>query len=344
MTGSVSTAGAVNPTNATMDVVAIGNALVDVLANADDALLAEHGMVKGSMDLIDTERAERIYAAMGPGIEISGGSAANTMAGVASFGGRAAYIGRVNRDQLGTVYAHDLRAAGVVFDQPPATDGLPTGRSLILVTPDAERTMNTYLGASAELRAEDVDVDLIRGAAVTYLEGYLWDSPAAQEAFQLAASVAHDAGRKVALTLSDGFVVDRHRDTFLSLISGSVDILFGNATEIEMLFEVDSFAAALDHAKHHCDIAAITRGADGSVLLAGDDVVEVPIEPIPGGAVLDTTGAGDLYAAGVLHGLVQGRDLHTCGRLGGLAAAEVISHLGARPQRSLAELAAGAGL
>jgi sugar/nucleoside kinase (ribokinase family) len=328
----------------TTDVVAIGNAIVDVIASATDDLLTEHGMVKGSMDLIDTERAEVIYAAMGPAVEISGGSAANTVAGVASYGSRAAYIGRVNDDQLGSVYAHDLRAAGVFFDRPPATDGLPTGRSMILVTPDAERTMNTFLGASAELHADDVDEDLIRSAAVTYLEGYLWDSPAAQDAFRHASTVAHEAGRTVALTLSDGFVVDRHRDTFLDLISGSVDILFANEAEITMLFEVDSFDAAVTQVLHHCELAAVTRGGAGSVLVRGDDIIEVGVEPVPGGAVVDTTGAGDLYAAGVLHGLVTGRDLHTCGRLGGIAAAEVISHLGARPQRSLAELAAAAGL
>ena len=230
------------------------------------------------------------------------------------------------------------------FDTTPATDGLSTGRCLILVTPDAERTMNTYLGASSELHADDVDPDLVRSAAFTYLEGYLWDSPAAQDAYRFASQVAHEAGRQVALTLSDGFVVDRHRDTFLELIEGSVDVLFANDTEIEMLYEVESFDAALAQVRHHCSVAALTRGAKGSVLLAGDDVVEVDVEPIPGGRVVDTTGAGDLYAAGVLHGLVGGRDLHTCGRLGGLAAAEVISHLGARPQTSLADLATAAGL
>jgi sugar/nucleoside kinase (ribokinase family) len=326
------------------DVVAIGNALVDVLTHADDALLTELGMVKGSMDLIDTTRAETVYAAMGPGIEASGGSAANTIVGVASLGSRGAYIGRVRDDELGAVYTHDLRAAGVTFDMPPASDGLSTGVCLVLVTPDAERTMNTYLGASSELHADDVDPDLIRSAAFTYLEGYLWDSPAAQDAYRFASEVAHEAGRQVALTLSDGFVVDRHRDTFLELIEGSVDVLFANDTEIEMLYEVDSFDAALAKVRHHCSVAALTRGAEGSVILAGDDVVEVPVEPIPGGQLVDTTGAGDLYAAGVLHGLVTGRDLHTCGRLGGLAAAEVISHLGPRPQTSLASLASAAGL
>jgi sugar/nucleoside kinase (ribokinase family) len=328
----------------TTDVVAIGNALVDVLANAEDDVLVAHGMVKGSMDLVDTDRAETIYAAMGPAIEMSGGSAANTSVGVTSLGGRAAYIGRVRDDQLGELYVHDLRAAGVAFDVPPATDGLSTGRCLILVTPDAERTMNTYLGASAELHADDVDPDLVRSAAYTYLEGYLWDSPAAQDAYRFASEVAHEAGRQVALTLSDGFVVDRHRDTFLELIEGSVDVLFANDVEITMLYEVDTFEDAQAKVRHHCSVAALTRGAAGSVLLAGDDVVEVPVEPIPGGRVVDTTGAGDLYAAGVLHGLVAGRDLYTCGRLGGLAAAEIISHMGPRPQAVLADLAAAAGL
>jgi Sugar kinases, ribokinase family len=327
-----------------LDVVAIGNALVDVLSNETDEFVATHEMVKGAMALIETPRAEALYAAMGPGIEISGGSAANTTAGIASLGSTAAYIGRVSNDQLGAVYTHDLRSAGVQFETTPATDGLPTGRSLIIVTPDAERTMNTYLGASSELTADDVDPDLIRAAAYTYLEGYLWDSPAAQDAYRLAAEIAHEAGKKVALTLSDGFVVDRHRDTFLELIAGSVDVLFSNDVEIQSLYEVDDFDAAIAKVRNHCEVAAITRGADGSVLLAGDDVITVPVEPIPGGVVVDTTGAGDLYAAGVLHGLVSGHDLFTCGRLGGLAASEVISHLGARPQASLADAAVAAGI
>ncbi len=322
------------------EIVAIGNALVDVLSHETDEFVARHGMVKGAMDLIDTPRAEALYAAMGPGIEISGGSAANTTAGIASFGTRAAYIGRVRDDQLGSVYRHDLRAAGVQFDSVAAAAGPPTGRCLIMVTPDAERTLNTYLGASAELTADDVDGDLVRGAAYTYLEGYLWDSPAAQDAYREAAKIAHDAGKKVALTLSDGFVVDRHRETFLELIEGSVDVLFANDVEIQSLYEVDDFDAAVAQVRHHCELAAVTRGAAGSVLLSGDDVIAVPVEPIPGGVVVDTTGAGDLYAAGVLHGLVRGLDLVTCGRLGGLAASEVISHLGARPQASLADAAA----
>lgn len=326
------------------DVVAIGNALVDVLAETTDDFLGTHDMVKGSMALIDTDRAESLYAAMGPGIEISGGSAANTVAGLASLGGRAAYIGRVNDDQLGEVYTHDLRSANVSFDASVASDGLATGRCLILVTPDAERTMNTYLGASAELTVDDVDPDLIRRSTYTYLEGYLWDSPAAQDAFRFAAQVGHEAGGRVALTLSDGFVVDRHRDTFLELIEGSIDVLFANATEIQMLYEVDSFDTAVKQVRHHCEITAVTDGADGSVLLQGDDVLKVPAEPVPGGRLIDTTGAGDLYAAGVLYGLATGRDLATCGRIGGMAAAEVISHVGARPQTDLASLVRSAGL
>ncbi len=327
-----------------VDVVAIGNALVDVLSNETDEFVTRHAMVKGSMDLIDTARAEALYAAMGPGVEISGGSAANTTAGIVSLGGSAAYIGRVRDDQLGVVYRHDLTAAGVHFDTVAATNGLATGRSLIIVTPDAERTMNTYLGASSELTVDDVDTDLIRRAAITYLEGYLWDSPAAQDAYRHAANVAHDAGRQVALTLSDGFVVDRHRDTFLDLIADSVDLLFANDVELQSLYEVDTFDAAIAKVRHHCTIAAITRGADGSVLLSGDDIIEVPVEPVPGGHVVDTTGAGDLYAAGVMHGLARGRDLRTCGRFGGLAASECISHLGARPQTSLADAAVAAGI
>jgi sugar/nucleoside kinase (ribokinase family) len=221
---------------------------------------------------------------------------------------------------------------------------MATGRSLVVVTPDAERTMNTYLGASSELTAHDVDADLIRAAAITYLEGYLWDSPAAQDAYRVAADIAHEAGNRVALTLSDSFVVDRHRDTFLTLIESSVELLFANDAEIQSLYEVDTFDAAIARVRNHCEIAAITRGAGGSVLLAGDDVIEVPVEPVPGGVVVDTTGAGDLYAAGVLHGLVRGHDLFTCGRLGGLAASECISHLGPRPQTSLAAAAVAAGI
>jgi sugar/nucleoside kinase (ribokinase family) len=323
-----------------IDVVAIGNALVDVLSHETDEFVAEQGMVKGTMALIDTERAETLYGAMNPAVEISGGSAANTTVGLASFGSSAAFIGRVRDDQLGQVYAHDLRAAGVQFETPAAVDGSPSGRCLIVVTPDAERTLNTYLGASAELGEDEVDPALIASARITYLEGYLWDSPAAQDAYRFAARTAHDAGRRVALTLSDLFAVERHRDTFLELVARSVDILFANEAEICALYQVDDFDAALQHVAGHCEIAALTRSEKGSVILRGSEVHVVDPHPIPGGRLVDTTGAGDLYAAGFLHGFTRGYDLGLCGRLGALAASEVISHIGARPEANLAELAA----
>jgi sugar/nucleoside kinase (ribokinase family) len=297
-------------------------------------------MVKGTMALIDTERAESLYAAMNPAVEISGGSAANTTVGVASFGGSAAFIGRVRTDQLGEIYARDLRAAGVQFDTPPATDGQPSGRCLIVVSPDAERTLNTYLGASAELGEADVDLDLIASASITYLEGYLWDSPGAQIAYRVAAEHAHVAGQRVALTLSDLFAVERHRETFLDLVASSVDILFANEAEICALYEVDDFDAAVKQVTGHCEVAALTRGEQGAVILRGDEVHVVVAAPIPGGKLIDTTGAGDLYAAGFLYGFTQGHGLDVCGRLGAVAASEVISHIGARPETSLAELAA----
>jgi sugar/nucleoside kinase (ribokinase family) len=291
------------------------------------------------MALIDTERAETLYGAMGPAVEASGGSAANTMAGLASLGSPVAFIGRVHADQLGEVYTHDLRAAGVRFDTPPATEGSPSGRCLIVVTPDAERTMNTYLGASVELGRGDVDADLIGAAEVTFLEGYLWDATGAQEAFRHAAALAHAAGRRVALTLSDAMAVERHRETFLDLID-AVDILFANEAEITTLYQVDSFDAALQRVTGHCEVAALTRSAKGSVIIRGEEVHVVDAHPVPGGHVVDTTGAGDAYAAGFLHGFTEGRDLGLCGRLGALAASEVISHLGPRPETNLAELAA----
>lgn len=322
------------------DVVAIGNALMDVLSHETDEFVTEQGMVKGTMALIDTERAESLYAAMSPAVEISGGSAANTTVGLASFGSSVAFIGRVCDDQLGELYAHDLRAAGVAFETPAARDGLPSGRCLIVVTPDAERTLNTYLGASAQLGESDVDPELIGSAAITYLEGYLWDSPGAQEAYRFAASTAHAAGKRVALTLSDLFAVERHRETFLDLVASSVDILFANEAEICALYEVDDFDAALQHVVGHCEVAALTRSEKGAVIVSKDEVHVVDAHPIPGGKLVDTTGAGDLYAAGFLHGFTRGYDLGLCGRLGALAAAEIISHLGARPETNLAGLAA----
>ena len=325
-------------TPASLDVVGIGNALVDVLSHETDGFVEAHGLVRGAMSLIDADRAEHLYDAMGPAIEISGGSAANTMVGVASLGGAAAFVGRVRDDQLGEVFAHDIRAAGVRFETPPARDGLSSGRCLIVVTPDAERTLNTFLGAAAEIGPDDVTAHLIDAAQVTYLEGYLFDQPSAKEAFRHAARLAHEAGRRVALTLSDGFCVDRHRDDFRALVEHEVDVLFANESEICSLYEVDGFDDALQNVLHHCEIAALTRSAKGSVIVSGDDVHVIDAHPVDD-AVVDTTGAGDLYAAGFLYGLTHGYDLGRCGRLGALAAAEVISHLGARPEVTLSELA-----
>jgi len=327
------------PTVSELDVVGIGNALVDVLSNEEESFLTEHGLVKGAMALVDTERARALYAAMGPGIEISGGSAANTMVGIASLGGRAAFVGRVRDDELGEVFAHDIRAAGVRFETTPANDGEPTGRCLIVVTPDAERTLNTFLGAASEIGPEDVSADLVASAQVTYLEGYLFDQPRAKEAFRHAARLAHEAGRRVSLTLSDSFCVERHRDDFHDLVAREIDILFANENEICALYEVNTFDDALQRVMHHCEVAALTRSAKGSVVISGDDVHVLDAHPVDAG-VVDTTGAGDLYAAGFLFGFTHGYDLGTCGQLGGLAAAEVISHLGARPERSLSALAA----
>ena len=321
--------------DATLDVVGIGNALVDVLSHETDDFIETQGLVKSAMTLIETDRAEQLYAAMGPGIELSGGSAANTIAGVASFGGRAAYMGRVFDDQLGSVFAHDLRAQGVVFNNKPATEGPSTGRCLIVVTPDAHRTMNTYLGASAFFGPSDVDADLIRAGQVTFLEGYLFDRPESMEAYWVASKYAHDAGRKVALTLSDLFCVERHHDEFLPLVRERVDILFANEAEACGLWGCDEVGAAVERARAEVAIACITLSEKGSVVVAGTETYEVPAEPVE---VVDTTGAGDLYAAGFLYGYTTGRPLPECARLGSLAAAEVIGHIGARPEITLSSL------
>jgi sugar/nucleoside kinase (ribokinase family) len=289
------------------------------------------------MQLVDEVRARELYAAMGPAMEVSGGSAANTIVGVASFGGRAHYVGKVRDDQLGEVFSHDLRSVGVGYSTPPATDGPPTGRCLIVVTPDAQRTLSTYLGASSGLGPDDVDKSLIERAGILYLEGYLFDPPRAQRAFHTAAGIAHAAGCKVALTLSDAFCVDRHRRAFLELVERHVDILFANEAEIRSLYQVTDFDAALQQVRRHTAVAALTRSERGSVIVAGQDVHVIDAHPVK--AVVDTTGAGDLYAAGFMFGLSRGRDLGVCGRLGSLAAAEVISHVGARPLVPLATLA-----
>ena len=323
---------------ATLDVVGIGNAIVDVLVHADDAFLDAHGLAKGAMALIDAEQAASLYADMGPGVEVSGGSAANTLAGLAALGGAGAFVGMVCDDQLGQVFAHDIRAAGVAFDTPPAADGPPTARCLIVVTPDAQRTMSTYLGACVELGPGDVDEACVAAARITYLEGYLWDPSGAKEAFRKAHRIAHQNGRRVALSLSDPFCVDRHRDEFLDLVADHIDVLFANEVEITSLYRVDSFDEALQQVRGHCEIAALTRSGKGSVIVAGDEVHVVDAHPVE--RVVDTTGAGDLFAAGFLHGVTQGWDLARSARLGGLVAAEVIGHIGARPEADLAALRA----
>ena len=319
-----------------IDVVGIGNALVDVLSHESHEFIAAHDLTLGAMTLIDTARAQALYAAMGPAIEISGGSAANTLVGVTSFGGSAAFVGRVADDELGTVFGHDIRAAGVDFRAKPASGGEPSGRCLIVVTPDAQRTMNTYLGASAQLGPADVDHELVARAQVLYLEGYLWDEPDAKAAYRLAARTAHDAGNRVAFTLSDAFCVDRHRQEFLELVESEVDVLFANEAEITSLYQVDEFDDALQRVQHHCEIAALTRSERGAVIVARDEIHVVDAARI--GDVVDTTGAGDLFAAGFLYGLTHGYDLATCARLGSLAAGEVISHIGPRPHVPLREL------
>jgi sugar/nucleoside kinase (ribokinase family) len=329
-------------TAATLDVVGIGNAIVDVIAHSDDAFLAQQGLNKGGMALIDTARAEALYAVMGPGIESSGGSAGNTMAGIASLGGVGAYIGKVRNDELGDVFRHDMTAIGVRFITAPATSGPPTARCLILVTPDAQRTMNTFLGACIDLGPEDVDPEIIAAAQVTYLEGYLFDPPRAKEAFRKAAGLAHAAGRRVSLSLSDPFCVGRHREEFRDLVTNHVDVLFANESEICSLYETDDFDAALAQVRGHCEIAALTRSEKGSVVVTGDHTHLIEAARVE--KVVDTTGAGDLYASGFLFGLTHGRDLTTCGKLGSLCAGEVISHFGARPDTPLKTLAAKAGL
>jgi sugar/nucleoside kinase (ribokinase family) len=324
------------------DVVGIGNAIVDIIGRCDDAFLSKQGLQKGYMRLIDAQEADALYAAMGPGMERSGGSAANTVAGVASFGGRAAFIGRVANDQLGEIFAHDIRSIGVSFDTPPARSGAPTARSLILVTPDGERTMNTFLGASTELGSEEVNASLIASARYTYLEGYLFDKPEAKRAFIAAAGTAKKAGRKTALSLSDAFCVDRHRHDFLELVRNGVSILFANEKEITALFEVNSFSEAVTAVRGACEIAVLTRSAQGSVIVTPKATIDIRPEKVA--QVVDVTGAGDLYAAGFLYGLTRSLSLADCGRLGSLAAAEVISHIGARPERPLRDLAHKVGV
>jgi sugar/nucleoside kinase (ribokinase family) len=325
------------------DVLGIGNAIFDVLVRTDEKFLADHGMIKGGMALIDEARAASIYRDMGPATEMSGGSAANTIVGIANLGARAAYIGKVKDDQIGKLYTHDIRAAGVAYDTKPAAGGPATGCSYILVTPDGERTMNTYLGAAQDLTVADIDPAQIEASRIVYLEGYLWDPKNAKEAFVKAAAIAHGAGRQVALTLSDSFCVDRYRDEFLDLMrKGTVDLIFANESELHSLYQTADFDTALKQLRQDTKLGVVTRSENGCVVASSDGVVAVPACPIK--ELVDTTGAGDLFAAGFLFGLVRDAGFENAGRLGGLAAAEVIQHIGARPLVSLKELAQQNGL
>jgi adenosine kinase len=330
-------------TSATYDVLGIGNAIVDILARTDDGFLAKQGMAKGSMSLIDEARAAAIYEAMGPAVEISGGSAANTIVGVADFGARAAFVGKVKSDQLGGVFSHDIRSAKVAFETKAAADGPATACSYILVTPDGERTMNTYLGAAQNLHPDDIDAAQIAASQVTYLEGYLWDPKDAKDAFVKAASAAHAAQRRVALTLSDAFCVGRFRGEFLELMrKRTVDLVFANESELTSLYEIADFDAALTQFRNDVGTGVVTRSEKGCVVVSKNGVEAVPAFPVD--KLVDTTGAGDLFASGFLFGLVREFPMRRAAQLGALAAAEVIQHLGARPQTSLKALAQAKGL
>lgn len=320
------------------DTTCIGNAIVDVLAKIEDDFLLQENLVKNSMNLIDEERAEDLYSKMGTAVEISGGSAGNTAAGVASLGGRSNYIGKVRDDQLGAIFAHDIQAIGVNFETAKSEEGAATARSFILVTPDAHRTMNTYLGACVELGPEDIDPAMIAGSEVTYMEGYLWDPEGGKAAFRKAAQISHEASKRVSLTLSDSFCVDRYRDEFIDFIEGGVDILFANEDEIKSLYQTDNLAEAIAAVREKVEIACVTRSKEGSVIIQGE--ITLDIEADTSIEVVDTTGAGDLYASGFLFGFTNGYSLADSGRIASLAAAEIISHIGARPEVSLKELIA----
>jgi len=324
------------------DVLGIGNAIVDVLSRTTEAFLTEHQLEKNAMQLIDADRARFLYSRMGPGVEVSGGSAANTIAGLAQLGAKTAYIGKIAADTLGGVFAHDIRALGVAFRTPLLERGAPTARCLILVSDDGHRTMNTYLGACTALTPSDIDPALVAASTITYVEGYLWDKDDAKAAVRLAMEMAHANKREVAFTLSDPFCVDRHRHEFRRLVEHHVDILFANEAELMALYETSSFDDALQQVKKHCRIAALTRSEKGAVVVSADEVHIVDAEPVA--KVVDTTGAGDLFAAGFMYGLTSGRDLGTCGRMGSVAAAEVISHMGARPAEDLNALFRSRGL
>lgn len=325
------------------DVVAIGNAIVDIIGRCDDAFLGRVGAPKGHMSLVDTDRIAAIYGEMGPAIEISGGSAANTVVGVASFGGRGAFIGKVADDEFGRIFRHDIHAAGVTFKTPAATaSGKATSRSLILVTPDGQRTMNTFLGISTDLDDGEVDPEIIKNSEIVYLEGYLFDRPEAKAAFRQALAIARGAGRRVALTLSDSFCVERHRAEFLELIRSGINILFANESEITSLYQTTTFDEAARLVAKDTQLAVLTRSEKGSVIVSGGETITIAPEPVK--QVVDTTGAGDLYASGFLYGLARGMTLAEAGRLGSFAAAEIICHVGARPEVKLSHLARMRGM
>lgn len=331
------------PMNTRFDVLTIGNAIVDIIANSDEAFLVKENIIKGAMNLIDADRAEHLYAAMGPAIEASGGSAGNTAAGISSLGGKAAYFGKVSDDHLGGVFTHDIRAIGAHFETIPLKGTPPTARSMIFVTPDGERSMNTYLGSCVELAPDDIDEAVVAESQITYFEGYLWDAPLAKDAIRKAGEIAHKHGRKFAMTLSDSFCVDRFRDEFLELMrSGTVDIVFANSDELKALYQTSSFDEALKAIREDCELAAITKGAEGSVVVTREETHNIAAHPID--KLVDTTGAGDLYAAGFLYGLTNGKSLDNCARLGGMAASEVIQHIGPRPQVSLKDMIASEGI
>ena len=320
----------------TYDVVGIGNAIVDVIAQEEDAFIETHGLTKGAMVLIDAERAVELYDALNVLTETSGGSVANTMAGISSFGGSASFIGKVANDGLGTVFAEDSRSIGVGFSVEPGVDGDPTGRSMIVVTPDAERTMNTFLGAATTLYRSDIPEDVVAASTYLYCEGYIWDVDVTKDAIRHAMAVARDAGGKISFTLSDSFCVERHFDEWHDLVDNDIDLLFGNEDELMTLTKAATHAAAIEAMRGRCEILCATRGEKGSLIVTADETIEIPVVPVEN--VIDTTGAGDQYAAGVLYGLTHGMSLRDAGMLGSAAAAEVISHLGPRPQRSLSEL------
>ncbi|MEO0327051.1 MAG: adenosine kinase [Pseudomonadota bacterium] len=330
-------------TDTQFDVLAIGNAIVDIIARCEGDFLVDNDIVKGAMNLIDMERAEALYAAMGPAIETSGGSAGNTAAGIASLGGSVSYIGKVADDSLGKIFTHDIQAIGAHFETPPLSNDLSTARSMIFVTPDGERSMNTFLGACSKLAPEDISADLVKQSKVTYFEGYLWDPADAKDAIRQAAKIAHDNDRLVSMTLSDAFCVDRYRDEFLELMrSGAVDMVFANEGELKSLYQTSDLNSGLSAIREDCMLSAVTMGEKGSIIVSRERNIEVPAHPID--ELVDTTGAGDLYAAGFLYGFTHDRELVDCARLGGLAAAEVIQHIGPRPQVNLKELAEQNGL